>query len=323
MSDEVLETLVKEVCDYNSDTARFYWHGGEPLLAGLGFYERIVAHQQRFKKPSQEIFNGLVTNGTLINKRWAVFFRENKFGIGVSSDGPKELHNQYRLFPNGQGSFDSVMEGIRILKKEGVNFHVLCVITNPTTQDPKKLFDFFVEKKITEINMIPAIGIQTDDGLSFQESVSPTRYVDFLIEIFNFWLEQDNPDLKILPLESIVRAFLGLSQEDCRFAGECEKSIVVDFNGDIFPCSTYGYSEFSTLGNISEGIDTVISSKGFENLKSHLQVIRENCFSCRWYRICKGGCPFHHYLGKGQNIFCEDFQRLFAHVQQKLEEINT
>ena len=187
MSDEVLKTLIKEVCNYNSDTARFYWHGGEPLLAGQEFYERVITYQQKFKKPGQEIFNGLVTNGTLIDKRWAVFFRENKFGIGISLDGPREFHNQYRLFPNGQGSFDKVMDGIRILKKEGVNFHVLCVITNPTTEGPQKLFDFFVKEEITEINLIPAIGIQTDDGLSFQESVNLAHYVDFLIEIFDLW----------------------------------------------------------------------------------------------------------------------------------------
>ncbi len=322
MSDEVLRTLIREVCNHNSDTARFYWHGGEPLLAGLEFYEKVIALQQTFKKPHQEVFNGLVTNATLIDRKWAVFFRDNKFGIGVSLDGPREIHNRYRLFPNGQGSFDRVMEGIKILKKAGVDFHILCVITNPTTKDPKKLFDFFAEEKITEINLIPAIGIQSDDGISFKESVSPQRYVDFLIQIFNLWLEQNNPDLKILPLESIVRVFLGLSQEDCRFAGECEKSIVVDFNGDIFPCCTYGYREFSTLGNISEGIEVIISSKAFGSFKNHLQTIQEKCSSCQWYRICRGGCPFHHYLGKGRNIFCEDFQRLFVHIQQKLKEIN-
>jgi len=322
MSDEILRTLIKEVCNYNSDTARFYWHGGEPLLAGLAFYEKVIALQQRFKKPHQEVFNGLVTNATLINRKWAVFFRDNKFGIGVSLDGPKEIHNRYRVFPNGQGSFDRTMEGIKTLKKAGVDFHVLCVITNPSTKDPQKLFDFFAKEKITEINLIPAIGIQADDGISFKESVSPQHYVDFLIQIFNLWLEQDNPDLKILPLESVVRAFLGLSQEDCRFAGECEKSIVIDFNGDVFSCCAYGYKKFPAIGNISEGIETIISPEAFGGLRNLLQAVQKKCLSCRWYKICKGGCPFHHYLGKGQNIFCRDFQRLFSHIQQKLKEIN-
>jgi len=296
MSLEVLEIVIKEVCEHNKGDIIFIWHGGEPLLAGLEFYEKVIVLKQRFKKPYQKVFNGLVTNATLIDKKWAVFFRKNKFGIGVSLDGPREFHNQYRLFPNSQGSFDKTIEGIKILKKEGVHFHILCVITNSTAKDPQKLFDFFVEEKITEINLIPAIGIQTGNGISFKESVSPQCYVDFLIRIFNLWLEQDNPDLKILPLESIMRAFLGLFQEDCRFTGECEKSIVVDFNGDIFPCCTYGYRGFFTLGNISEGIETIISSENFKNFKSHLQTIQDNCSSCRWYQVCKGGCPFHHYL---------------------------
>jgi len=323
MSDEILRTLIREMCNHNSDTARFYWHGGEPLLAGLKFYERAVVYQQKFKKPDQKIFNGLVTNGVLINKRWASFFRKNKFGIGVSLDGPREFHNQCRLFPNGQGSFDDAMKGIRILKKEKINFHALCVITNSTAKNPKKIFDFFIQEKINEINLIPAIGIQANDGISFKESVDPQRYVNFLIDIFNLWLEQDNPNLKILPLESIVRAFLELPQEDCRFAGECEKNIVVDFNGDVFPCCTYGYRGFSRLGNISDGIMAIINSDRFKSLKKHLQTIQEKCSSCQWYKICKSGCPFHHYLGKEQNIFCRDFQRLFVYIQKKLKEINT
>jgi len=320
MSDEILRTLIREICENNSDEARFYWHGGEPLLAGLEFYERAIVFQQKLKKPGQEIFNGLVTNGTLIDREWAGFFRENNFGIGISLDGPSEFHNRYRLYPNGQGSFDKVMEGIGILKEEKVNFHVLCVITNLTAQNPKELFNFFVKEKISEINLIPAIGIQTEEGISFEESVDPRHYVDFLINIFDLWLEQDNPHLKILPLESIVRAFLELPQEDCRFAGECEKSIVVDFNGDIFPCCTFGYRGFPKLGNISEGLETIISSESFKNLKNHLQAIQEKCSPCRWYKVCKGGCPFHHYLGKGHNIFCEDFQRLFGYISQKLED---
>jgi len=322
MSNEVLRILIKEVCENSSDLVRFYWHGGEPLLAGLDFYRKAITLQQRFKRPNQKIFNGLVTNGTLVDKNWAVFFRKNNFGIGVSLDGPREFHNRYRRFPNGQGSFDNTMRGLKILKEEGVNFHVLCVITNQTSQDPKKLFDFFVKEEVTEINLIPAIGIQTDNGISFEESVNPQRYIDFLINIFDLWLEEDNPDLRILPLESIVRAFLELPQEDCRFAGECEKSIVVDFNGDIFPCCTYGYREFSVLGNISEGLERIISSESFKKLKNHLQAIQEKCLPCQWYKICRGGCPFHHYLGKGRNIFCDDFQRLFRYINQRLGEFN-
>jgi uncharacterized protein len=321
MSEKVLKNLIEEICDYNLEEARFYWHGGEPLLTGIEFYKKAISLQEKIRKPGQKIFNGLVTNATLLDESWSDFFQRNNFEIGVSLDGPKEFHDRYRIFPNGKGSFEKTMEGVRNLRSQNVKFHILCVITDESVKKPNKIVSFFEKEKLEEINLIPSIAIDSITGLSYKESVSPKEYIDFLIEVFDLWLGQDNKNFKILPLESIVRAFLGLPQEDCRFAGDCGKSIVFDYNGDIFFCCTYGYKDFPKIGNISEGIRKIISSKKFLDYKEYLKSIKNKCMSCPWYGICKGGCPFYHYLGNGNNIFCHDYQRLFGHIKRKIDRI--
>lgn len=322
MSLNVLESIVSEICRSNTGDIRFYWHGGEPLTEEIEFYEKAIELQGRFKKPSQKIYNGFQTNATLINKRWIEFFKKNSILLGVSFDGPAEYHDYYRRYPDGTGSFEKAMEGIKLLKEAGIKFGVVSVVTNLSAKEPKKIFDFFLSQRITDtVNFIPAIGIETGEGISFENSVQPTLYVDFLIEIFEIWFRQtNNPNFKILPLESIVRAFLGFPQKDCRFAGICEKNLVIDYNGDVFPCSTYGYGNFFKIGNIKKGIDWILKSQLFQDYKEYLRKIEKKCSGCQWYKFCHGNCAHYHYLGEGENIFCKDFQRLFEHIQKTLRK---
>jgi len=326
VSTTTLETIVRKICDCNpkSKEIMFYWHGGEPLLAGIDFYKQAIEFQRKFKKPGQKIRNGLETNATLLNNKWADFFTKTGFGVGVSLDGPKEYHDVYRQYPNGKGSFDEVIKGVEILQRNGIEFSVISVITKKSVLAPEEMFGFFCSKKISNfVNFVPSLGIETGHGLSFEYSIQPASYIDFLISVFDLWINGDRPELKILPLESIVRAFLGFAQEDCRFAGECLKSIVIEYNGDIFACNTYGYGDFFKFGNIEDGIDAIFdpqSSPKYKNYLDFLGKIKKDCLDCKWYKICHGGCPGWYYLGKGKNILCQDFKRLFAYIQKTLKE---
>jgi len=321
MNLETLRKVVYESCKYNGKEVKFFWHGGEPLLAGINFYKEAVKFQKEYQKSDQKIINGLQTNGTLIDKDWAKFFKKEKFGLGISLDGPKKYHDYYRHYSNGKGSFENIMEGIDILKEMGVGFSVISVITDRTAKVSRELFDFFMSQELTKkINFVPAKPVSTTDSISYKYSVNPSAYINFLGGILNLWFEKDSNGLKVYPLESIIRAFLGFSQEDCRFAGECEKSLVIDYNGDVFACSTYGYGDFFKFGNIQKGIISIINSKEFQNYRKYLNQIKEKCSKCQWFKICKGGCPHDHYLGKEENIFCPDFKRLFEHIRKALEK---
>ncbi len=321
MNFEILEETIHEVCRYNKGDVRFFWHGGEPLLIGIDFYEKIIELQEKFKRPDQMIINSIQTNGTLIDNKWVEFIKKNAFRVGISLDGPQKIHDYYRKYPDGEGSFEKVMKGIKLLKKEEIEFGVVSVVTDQSVKTPEKIFDFFISQHLTKtINFNPSWGIEAGNRISFEKSVQFSLYIDFLIKIFDLWLKNENdPYLKIYPLESIVRAFLGFPQKDCRFAGECEKSWVIDYNGDIFACCTYGYEDFSKFGNIKEELDSIFYSEPFRKYKGYLKEIRNRCSKCHWYKICKGGCPFHHYLGGGENILCPDMQRLFGHIQERLK----
>jgi uncharacterized protein len=325
VSTAMLRTIVGKICECNPDNQEiiFYWHGGEPLLAGIDFYNQAVEFQQRFKKSGQKIRNAIETNATLLNSEWADFLSKKGFETGVSLDGPRKYHNEYRRYPDGRGSFDDVMKGVEVLKNNGIEFRVLAVVNKKSVLAPEEIFKFFSLNEISNsVNLAPALGIETGHGLSFECSVEPVSYIDFLIKIFDFWMKTDKSELKILPLESIVRAFLGFSQEDCRFAGECRKSIVVEYNGDIFACNTYGYGDFFKFGNIKNGVEAILDpqkSSKYKNYLDFLRKIKTGCFKCKWYRICKGGCPGWYYLGGGKNILCQDFKRLFRYIQRNLE----
>jgi len=257
-----------------------------------------------------------------LNKEWARFFHNADFEVGVSLDGPKEYHDEYRCYADGRGSFCDVMKGVSFLKDYGIDFSVIAVVNRKSALCPEELFYFFSLNKISSlVNFVPALGIETGHGLSFECSVNTPDYIDFLIKVFDLWIISDNPELRILPLESLVRAFMGFSHEDCRFTGDCTKSIVLESNGDIFACNTYSYGDFFKFGNIKDGVESVmnLNCEKYENYLRFLADIKRKCSACEWFMVCHGGCPGWYYLGKGKNILCKDLKRLFAYIQKTLQ----
>jgi len=295
-------------------------------MQGIDFYKQAVDLQQKFRKPAQKIRNGIETNATLLDEKWSKFFKRARFEVGVSLDGPKKYHDEYRCYADGKGSFNDVMRGISFLKNDEIEFSVIAVVNKKSVLYPEEIFEFFSSDKTFKlVNLVPALGIETGHGFSFEYSVEPASYIDFLIRVFDFWLDSDNPELRILPLESMIRAFMGFSHEDCRFTGDCTKNIVLESNGDIFACNTYSYGDFFKFGNISDNIEQVINPEHSEKYRNYLRFlknIKNKCFDCLWYKVCHGGCPGWYYLGNGKNIFCKDFKRLFAHIQKTLKEYN-
>jgi len=328
ISIDILRTTINKICECNPDNQEiiFYWHGGEPLLAGIDFYEQAVDFQREFKNPHQKIRNGIETNATLLNNGWGKFFKKAGFEIGVSLDGPEEYHDEYRCYADGRGSFNDVMKGIGFLKDNEIEFSVIAVVNKKSVLSPKEIFEFFSsDKTFRLVNFVPALGIETGHGLSFECSVEPAFYIDFLIRVFDLWLKSSRAELKILPLESIIRAFMGFSHEDCRFTGDCTKSIVLESNGDIFACNTYSYGDFFKFGNISDDIEQVMNPEHSEKYRNYLEFLRNiksKCSDCPWYKVCHGGCPGWYYLGNGNNILCKDFKRLFTHISRTLEKYN-
>jgi len=326
---EVLEMVIKEVCEYNQGDIIFIWHGGEPLLAGVEFYQQAFQLQEKYKKPTQRIINSIQTNGTLINREWASIFKEYSVIVGISLDGPKDLHDKYRQFPNGKGSFERVMRGIEFLKSSGVDFAVISVVTQDTMKIPEEVFDFLTSQNPIWINFVPSLPILNGSALSSEQSIQPSEYIDFLIKIFKLWLKREDYRIKILPIETIICGFLEKEHRDYRLAGECKKrlavrrcesNLVVVPNGDVKTCAFHSYGNVFEFGNIRAGLNTILNSPAYQQYQKHLRTIKEKCSKCNWYRVCPFGCPRDFYIGGTDGLFCREAPRLFQIIQENLDK---
>jgi uncharacterized protein len=329
MSLKILETTIREFCEHNLDKIIFTWHGGEPLLAGKDFYQKAFNLQKKYKRTNQEILNSIQTNATLIDDKWAKIFKLNHILVGISLDGPKKIHDEYRVFHNGEGSFDRVMQGIKSLKDLGIEFSIISVVTKKVIDNPKLVFDFLVSREPIWINFVPSLAISNSSNLSFKWSIKPSDYIDFLIKIFEMWFKKSDYKIKILPIETIISGFLKREHREYRLISECkkrlairscEKNLVIIPNGDVKTCSFHSYDNIFEFGNIQSGLRSILESPEYKKYQNHLKEIKNRCSKCRWYEVCPNGCPRDFYIGGLNGLFCKESPRLFRLIQESIKK---
>lgn len=318
MSRETLTSFVEKYINAApSDDVYFTWQGGEPTLAGLDFFRDAVKLQEQFKK-NKKIHNALQTNGILLNDEWCQFLKEHNFLIGISIDGPEEMHNRYRKNGAQKGTYQQVIKAIELLNKHGVEYNTLTVINDHNVNYPLEVYQFlksigskhmqFIELlETTEPNNKFATNIiyQT---LPF--SVEPKRYGHFMATIFKQWIHFDFGKIFIRQFESFISCVLGNGHTSCVFQPTCSDNFVLESNGDIYECDHFVYPEFK-VGNIAQNIDN-IATPILSSQKSNLSA---ECLACSYKPICNGGCPKHRIIkGTNGNIsyFCEGYKTLFA-----------
>lgn len=319
MSDNILENLINEVCS-GMQFAQFIWHGGEPLLAGIDFFRKVVALQERYKKSGQKIINKLQTNGTLINNKWANFFADNNFGIGVSIDGPRDLHNYFRKFTNGKGSFDATLRGIRILQQKGIQPGVIAVINSQNSKKPREMFDFFTNLGLKKIAFNHASG-KNYNPKALQSNVSPLDYAEFIKKVFDFWIAKNDPEIEIRQIKSILQGLLGGKYRSCEFNQGCSEYFTVEYNGNIYPCDCSDPDEKIYFGNIKKGLRQIFSSEAYNDYQNKIREARLHCTKCRWYEICKGGCVRDYYSelsDNPKNYFCDGLKKVYQYIYGRL-----
>jgi uncharacterized protein len=320
ISFQVLAHVVKKALKTGSDV-QFIWHGGEPLLLGKEFYRKAVWLQQRFKLPQQRVINSLQTNGTLLDEGWLDFFDQADFSIGLSLDGPAQLHDKNRVLANGHGSFEKVMRGARLLKERNREFGVLAVVNEDTIRlGAKEFFRFFVDNGLKKFGLLcqhPAINA----GRS--EYVSRHTQSRFLRDVFDLWLAEDDPEVCIRELDSILRRLIGGQHTTCVLAGGCiGKYFAIDPDGSVFHCDEFMFDQTYNLGNIQtidfetlQGGDKIryLDRENDENIRT---------LDCPWVSVCNGGCPKDRYLNRIFNptARCCGFADLIEHILLRLEE---
>ncbi len=319
MEEKVLEKLISEAFSYSEgEVCIFSWQGGEPLLAGLDFYCRVVELQKRYGKSGQVVGNAFQTNATLLDKRWVEFFREYSFLVGVSLDGPEEVHNHYRCFPDGRGSFSKVMKGISLLKEGGVEFNILSTLGRETMGEVEKIYEFFLKENFSYLQFIPAVDRVGGKIASF--SPTPSQYGDFLCRLFDLWWNEGNPLVSVRLFDNIMEILLQGESSSCMWKPECGEYLVVEFNGDVYPCDFFVKKEWK-LGNIFTHSLAELYRRAREIFGRLKKTTPPSCQGCEWNFICNNGCLWFRWVGsgdvRGRSYLCSSYKKFFSYSMER------
>jgi len=321
MREETLEKLVKDYLGLRFEVSGFAWQGGEPTLMGLDFYKKVVSLQKKYGAAGQEVSNALQTNGILLDENWCRFLHESKFLVGISIDGPRELHDYYRVDHSGGGSFDKVMRAIETCREYEVEFNTLTLLNNKNVERPDELFDFFIEKGIRYLQFIPCFETEPGTGKVADFSVRPEQYGEFLCRTFDRWYEYGPREVSIRDFDSILGYCLSGKHTICTFGKQCSQYIVVEHTGDCFCCDFF-VEEKWRLGNIFETpIEKLATSSKKRSFARAKQNLCNKCLVCRSLEVCRGGCMKDRREGGGESYFCESYRRFFDYTMPRFMEI--
>jgi uncharacterized protein len=317
ISDEVLKNLIAKTLAFSElDPVQFTWHGGEPMLAGISLYERILLIEDELRG-DKKIENHIQTNATLISKKWAKFFAQNDFKVGVSVDGPEQVHDHCRLLENGRGSFNLVMRGLENLRAVGIQPGAIALVTKASLGREKEIFDFFVNAEIKRFLLKPCFEL-SPSGEPTEFSVSSEEFSGFMVNILEIWLERDDPSISVRNLEQMMVGVVGGKPSLCEFSGHCWLCPKVEFDGSVGPCDSLSRQNYK-FGNISDSTwEELFQSEGFFQFLSGLEESESTCGDCEWLKNCHNRCSrYCSPDGNGtwsRNIFCgakkEIFQKL-------------
>ena len=342
MSDEVLEEYIRQYI--HSQTApeiNFAWQGGEPTLLGVGFFRRAVELQQKHAD-GRTVANAMQTNGTLLDDEWCEFFTQHKFLIGLSIDGPRDLHDKYRVDKQQRPTFDAVMRGLELLKKHKTDFNTLTVVNRDNSQRPLDVCRFLKEIGSEFLQFIPLVERQPIQqlkalGYDFAEppepgqprdqqsqvtrwSVEAKQYGNFLCAIFDEWVRNDVGQVFVQLFDAALGNWMGLGPSLCVFAEKCGATLAIEHNGDLYSCDHYVYPKYR-LGNImNQSVGEMVRSAQqtkFGNDK--LDALPQYCRECEVRFACNGECPKHRFIKTpngedGLNYLCPAYKQFFNHV---------
>jgi len=331
IADEVHEAYIRQLFEaHHVPQVTVAWQGGEPTLMGLDFFRRSVQLQKKYAKPGTRIENTFQTNGILLNDEWCQFFGENNFLIGLSLDGPKELHDIYRKDKAGNGTFERVMRAAKLLQKHNVEFNILCTVNSKNADHPLDVYRFFRDQLGTHyIQFIPIV--ERDNESGFQEgdkvtdrSVRPDQWGRFLIKIFDEWVKRDVGKTFVLNFDGALAGWLGMAGTVCIFGPTCGQGMALEHNGDLYSCDHFvepGY----LLGNIMEKpmAEIVSSEKQRKFGQDKQDTLPQYCRNCEFIHICNGECPKNRLIKtpdgqEGLNYLCQGYKAFFKHADRSM-----
>lgn len=338
MSDPVLEEYIRQyIHGQPMPEINFAWQGGEPTLLGVDFFRKVVALQKKHAG-GKTIFNAIQTNGTLLDDKWCEFLAANGFLVGLSIDGPADLHDKHRVDKGRQPTFDKVMRGLEFLKKHGVEFNTLTVVNRDNASEPLKVYRFLKSIGSRFLQFIPLVErVAADPGNGFSEppdagqqnsgaprlfpwSVGAEQYGDFLCAIFDEWVRHDVGTTFVQLFDVALNQWMGLGSPLCVFAEKCGTALAIEHNGDVFSCDHYVYPRYK-LGNVmNQNLGAMVSSPQQMKFGSDKRdSLPKFCRDCNVRFACNGECPKHRFIRTpdgeaGLNYLCAGYKKFFNHI---------
>ena len=350
MADDLLETYIRQLIEsHRTSEVTIAWQGGEPTLMGLDFFRRSVEHAGKHRKPGQKIVHTIQTNGTKLDDDWCAFFKEHNFLVGLSVDGPRELHDAYRVDKGGKGTFDQVMRGLDCLKKHGVDFNILCTVHAANGDRPLEVYRFFRDELGAQfIQFIPIVERATPEllplanlgwgdthharplyvqhgSLVTERSVESEQWGRFLSAIFDEWVRRDVGAVFVQMFDAALASWLGLRNPLCIFNATCGDALALEHNGDLYSCDHFVEPRYF-LGNIRQEhmIKRVASDRQRAFGAAKRDTLPRYCRECEVRFACHGECPRNRFIltpdgEPGLNYLCAGYKAFFNHIDKPMK----
>jgi uncharacterized protein len=326
MSDEVLERyVVQQIEAAPGPQVHFAWHGGEPTALGLPYFQKIVALQRKHRPEGKKISNGIQTNGTLLDEAWCRFFAAERFQVGLSLDGPRELHDGYRVAKGGKPTHKQVLRGFRLLNEHRVHCDVLCVVHDRNVRHPTQVYRFFKDIGVEFLQFLPLVE-RVNGGVS-PRTVPADAFGAFLCTVFDEWVRSDVGKIAVQIFDEAARPPAGLDHSLCIFRETCGDVPVVEHNGDFFSCDHFVEPQHR-VGNIGvQHLAELVESPAQRAFgESKRDSLPRYCRDCEVLAMCNGGCPKDRFIRTpdgeaGLNYLCAGYKRFFIHSRAHLKKM--
>lgn len=322
MTEQTAELMIAQAMDCARHRVSFAFQGGEPMVRGLPFFQRFMELERKYLRPGLTVEHSIQTNGTLIDEDWARFFRDNRFLVGLSLDGTKDLHDANRVDPRGKGTWNTVTRALALLQKWQVDVNLLCVVTGPAARRGQAVYQNLKRLGGRYLQFIPCLDPLEEERGGHPFSLTPERYGKFLCTVFDLWYQdwERGDYVSIRLFDDYVHLLAGQNAGTCATAGTCGRYFVVEGDGSVYPCDFFVLDQWR-MGRLGEQTLAELAES-----ETALRFCREGrgapreCGDCQWLPLCNGGCR-RDWIGMDRNYHCAALRTFFAYAYPRLRQM--